>query len=138
MKVRTLSAGMVIVRPLDRECFYLLLRAYNFWDFPKGMVGPGENPFRAACREVEEETSLNNLRFPWGEIFCETEPYGAGKVARYYLATVSEPQVVLAVSTELGRPEHHEYRWLRYGEARALLSARLTAILDWARGASGC
>lgn len=39
---------------------------------------------------------------------------------------------------ELGRPEHGEYRWLRYGEARALLSARLIAILDWARGVSGC
>lgn len=138
MRVTTLSAGMVITRPLNHECSYLLLRAYNHWDFPKGTVKPAENPFQAARREVEEETSLRNLRFPWGDIFRETEPYGAGKVARYYLATVCEAEVTLPVSGELGRPEHDEYRWLRYGEARALLSTRLIGILDWARGVSGC
>ncbi|MGH8644249.1 MAG: NUDIX domain-containing protein [Gammaproteobacteria bacterium] len=138
MKVKTLSAGMVVTQQLNHECVYLLLRAYNYWDFPKGTVQPAEDPFEAACREVEEETSLRNLSFPWGEVFRETEPYGAGKVARYYLAAVGEAEVTLAVSEELGRPEHDEYRWLRYGEARALLSARLIAILDWAREVSGC
>ncbi|MGH8579780.1 MAG: NUDIX domain-containing protein [Gammaproteobacteria bacterium] len=33
-----------------------MLRAYNYWDFPKGTVEPAEDPFEAACREVEEET----------------------------------------------------------------------------------
>jgi len=87
---------------------------------------------------VEEETSLANLGFPWSEVFRETEPYGAGKVARYYLAAVHEAEATLPISAELGRPEHHQYRWLPYGEARALLSARLITILDWAREVSGC
>lgn len=138
MKVKTLSAGMVVTQQLNHECLYLLLRAYSYWDFPKGTVQPAEDPFEAACREVEEETSLRNLSFPWGEVFRETQPYGAGKVARYYLVAVGEAEVTLPVSEELGRPEHDEYRWLRYGEARALLSARLIAILDWAREVSGC
>ncbi len=86
MKVKTLSAGMVVTHQLNHECRYLLLRAYNYWDFPKGIVEPTEVPFEAARREVEEETSLRNLDFPWGQVFRETEPYGAGKVARYYLA----------------------------------------------------
>ena len=51
-------------------------------------------------------------------MFRETEPYGAGKVARYYLAATQEVAVTLAVSMELGRPKHDEYRWLHYGEAR--------------------
>ena len=138
MKVKTLSAGMVVTHQLNHECRYLLLRAYNYWDFPKGIVEPTEDPFETARREVEEETSLRNLDFPWGPVFRETEPYGAGKVARYYLAATQEVAVTLAVSMELGRPEHDEYRWLHYGEARALLSARLIAILDWAREVSGC
>ncbi len=138
MKIKTLSAGMVVTRRLNHECLYLLLRVYNYWDFPKGTVEPGEDPFEAACREVGEETSLANLSFPWGEVFCETEPYGAGKVARYYLTAVPEAEVTLPISAELGRPEHDEYRWLRYGEARALLSVRLIAILEWAREVSGC
>lgn len=138
MKVKTLSAGMVVTHQLTHECRYLLLRAYNYWDFPKGIVEPTEDPFEAARREVEEETSLRNLDFPWGQVFRETEPYGAGKVARYYLAATQEVAVTLAVSMELGRPEHDKYRWLHYGEARALLSARLIAILDWAREVSGC
>ncbi|MGH8580190.1 MAG: NUDIX domain-containing protein, partial [Gammaproteobacteria bacterium] len=58
MKVKTLSAGMVVTQQLNHECVYLLLRAYNYWDFPKGTVQPAEDPFEAACREVEEETSL--------------------------------------------------------------------------------
>ena len=138
MKVKTLSAGMVVTYQLNHECRYLLVRAYNYWDFPKGIVEPTEDPFEAARREVEEETSLRNLDFPWGQVFRETEPYGAGKVARYYLAATQEVAVTLAISMELGRPEHDEYRWLHYREARALLSARLIAILDWAREVSGC
>ncbi|MGH6635772.1 MAG: NUDIX domain-containing protein [Gammaproteobacteria bacterium] len=138
MKIKTLSAGMVITRRLNHECVYLLLRAYNYWDFPKGTVEPREDPFEAACREVVEETSLTNLSFPWGDMFRETEPYGAGKVTRYYLAAVHEAEVTLPISADLGRPEHDEYRWLRYGEARALLSARLIGIVDWAREVSGC
>lgn len=138
MKVKTLSAGMVVTHQVNHECRYLLLRAYNYWDFPKGIVELTEDPFEAARREVEEETSLRNLDFPWGQVFRETAPYGAGKVARYYLAATQEEAVTLAISMELGRPEHDEYRWLHYGEARTLLSARLIAILDWAREVSGC
>ncbi len=105
---------------------------------PQGDRRAHGRPVEAARREVEEETSLRNLDFPWGQVFRETEPYDASKVARYYLAATQEVAMTLAVCMELGRPEHDEYRWLHYGEARALLSARLIAILDWAREVSGC
>jgi len=39
-----LSAGIIIVRQLEGKWFYLFLRAYNFWDFPKGEVEIGETP----------------------------------------------------------------------------------------------
>lgn len=132
MEQKTLSAGVIVVRR-EREIWqYLLLRAYNYWDFPKGVVEAGEGPLEAACREVEEETGLTDLVFSWGHDYRETEPYGQGKVARYYVAETCQDKIILPVSSELGRPEHHEYRWLSYEEAHEFLVPRLTPILDWA------
>jgi bis(5'-nucleosidyl)-tetraphosphatase len=127
------AAGVVVVRRVAGEPRYLLLRVYNYWDFPKGGLAPGEEPLDAARREVVEETTLADLRFPWGEVYRETPPYSGGKVARYYLAESPGAAVRLPVSPELGRPEHHEFRWLPYEVARGLLGERLRPILDWAR-----
>ena len=136
-----LSAGVVVVRLEKGVPRYLLLRAYNYWDFPKGLVERGESPLDAAVREVAEETGLTGLEFRWGRDYRETPPYGRGKQARYYLACTTRTEVTLPVSPELGRPEHDEYRWLDYEAARALLNHRLRRILDWAHarilGASG-
>jgi bis(5'-nucleosidyl)-tetraphosphatase len=67
----------------------------------------------------------------WGEDYCETAPY-RGKVARYYLAEASDGDVALPVSAELGRPEHHEFRWMALEAAQALAPGRLQPILAWA------
>jgi bis(5'-nucleosidyl)-tetraphosphatase len=127
------SAGVVILRQYDAEWRYLILRAYRNWDFPKGLVEPGEEPLQAAIREVREETGLTNLVFRWGEAFAETAPYAGGKIARYYLAESAEGDVVLPVNPELGMPEHHEYHWVDFPAAQQLLPPRLQPILHWAQ-----
>lgn len=132
MQVKALSAGVIIVRRRPDGPRYLLLRAYNYWDFPKGLVEPGEDPLTSAMREVEEETTLTALTFQWGHDYRETPPYGPGKVARYYLAENKDQSVALPVNPELGRPEHHEFRWLEYQQTRKLLAPRVQPILDWA------
>jgi 8-oxo-dGTP pyrophosphatase MutT (NUDIX family) len=132
MEEKVLSAGVIVVRREGDALRYLLLRAYNYWDFPKGLVEAGEEPLEAARREVEEETDLKDLVFSWGHAYQETSPYGPGKIARYYLAETQQTDVILPVSPELGRPEHHEYRWVSYQEARGLLVPRVARILDWA------
>lgn len=124
--------GVVIVRQEAGVWLYLLLRAYDYWDFPKGKPEAGEEPLATAKREVEEESGVTKLDFRWGEVFTETEPYKAGKVARYYLAETKEKDVVLGINPELGRAEHHEFRWMTYEEARALLVPRLQKVIDWA------
>ena len=131
-KSPTLSAGVVIVRRFDDQYRYLLLRAHTYWDFPKGIVEPSEDPLAAAIREVEEETTLTNLNFHWGTVFIDTEPYGKNKIARYYLAESPQGEVFLPVTAELGKPEHDEFRWLEYDAARGLLVPRVLAVLEWA------
>jgi 8-oxo-dGTP pyrophosphatase MutT (NUDIX family) len=132
MEPKTLSAGVIVVRREGGAWQYLLLRAFQYWDFPKGIVEAGEEPLEAARREVEEETGLKGLVFSWGHDYRETPPYGPGKVARYYVAETQQTKVILPISPELGRPEHHEYRWMSYEEARGLLAPRVTPIIDWA------
>ncbi len=133
MQPHILSAGVVVVRYFEDTPKFLFLRAYDYWDFPKGMVDAGEEPLAAAIREVEEETGLTELNFRWGHVIKETEPYGnKNKIARYYIAESKEGDAHLPVSAELGKPEHDEFRWMSYDEAKTLLVPRVRAILDWA------
>ncbi|MBV8740585.1 MAG: NUDIX domain-containing protein [Sinobacteraceae bacterium] len=132
-----LSAGVVVVRRSSGDWLFLMLRAYRNWDFPKGLVEPGEDPLQAARREVQEETLIEQLQFNWGEVFLETAPYSHRKVARYYLAETRTAEVTLPVRPELGRPEHNEWRWLSFEQARALCSPRIDPILRWARATVG-
>lgn len=132
MTARILSAGVVVLHWTGEHYNYLLLRAYDYWDFPKGMVEPGETPFACAIREVAEETTITRLRFRWGRIYRQTPPYNHGsKVARYYIAETPQTEVELPVNPLLGRPEHVEYGWVTRDEAWALITPRVQAIVRW-------
>ncbi len=132
MSARVLSAGVVILHWQNDHYRYLLLRAYNYWDFPKGIVEAGETPLEAAIREVEEETTLKELNFHWGDVFRETPPYNHGrKIARYYIAETPHMRVGLPVNPLLGRPEHSEFRWVTRAEAWRLMTPRVQTVLQW-------
>jgi 8-oxo-dGTP pyrophosphatase MutT (NUDIX family) len=129
------SSGAVVFRRTEKGVRLLVLRAYKNWDFPKGRIEDGEDALACAEREVREETGLRDLAFPFGEEFRETLPYAGNKIARYYLAETEESEIELPVSPELGRPEHHEFRWASFDEAEDLLPPRLAVVLEWARNA---
>ena len=137
IEVTKLSCGAVLVRKVDSGWLTLMLRAYSNWDFPKGMCEEGELPLQAAMREVGEETGILDLNFDWGDRFTDTGPYNQGKVARYYLARTDEENVVMGIAPELGRPEHHEYRWMDFDAAYDIASPRVRQIVQWARQVIG-
>ena len=126
------KAGVVVLRPGNGGWLCLLLRAYRNWGFPKGEIDPGENPLAAAVREVREETAVADLDFCWGEVFIETVPRSGHRIARYYIAVSPHAAVSLPVSAELGRPEHHEFRWAGFAAARRLLAPPLQRVINWA------
>jgi 8-oxo-dGTP pyrophosphatase MutT (NUDIX family) len=129
---RRFSAGVVVVHTAGAAVQYLLLRAYKNWDFPKGLVEPGEQPFDAAVREVKEETTLVNLAFDWGTDYIDTGPYNKGKISRYYLARSDDTLVHLPINPELGFPEHQEARWVAFETALNMVSPRLKPVIHWA------
>lgn len=130
--VKRVSAGVVIVRKIDREWHYLLLRCFRLWDFSKGQVEPGESLMQAALREVKEETTLTDLIFHWGEAYQETPPYAQGKIACYYLAESPSGEVDLPINPAIKKPEHHEFRWCSAPTMLKLVPPRLNDVANWA------
>lgn len=127
------SAGIVIVRYENDEPMVLLMRAYNYWDFPKGGIELEETKYEAALREVKEESGITDLEFPWGKTLYETEPYGRErKVVYYFLAETHTNDVVIGENPESGKREHEEYRWVSFDEAREMCVERIRRVLDWA------
>jgi 8-oxo-dGTP pyrophosphatase MutT (NUDIX family) len=128
-----LSCGAVVVRETDTGWLTLMLRAYRNWDFPKGIREKGETSIAAAIREVGEETGIADLDFAWGERYTDTGPYNRGKTARYYLARTSQEQVEMGIAPALGRPEHHEFRWMDFDQAYDISAPRVRHVVQWAR-----
>lgn len=129
---KVLSCGAVVVRETSQGQRFLMLRAFGHWDFPKGLLEQGETPRECVAREVREETTLDDLAFPWGEEFIETGPYSRGKVARYYLARTRRGDVAILPNPETGRAEHVEFRWCSLAEARRLAAPRVKLVVNWA------
>ena len=128
------SSGVIIVRRCDGVPKVLLMRAYNFWDFPKGGIEKDENKLEAAIREVKEEAGITELNFNWGKIYYETECFGKNKkVVFYFIAETNQEKVEMGISPILGRPEHEEYRWVTFDEAKEMVVERIQKALYWAQ-----
>jgi len=135
MAIDTISAGVIIVMEREGIWYFLLLEAYGFWDFPKGIVEKGEEEIKTALREVEEETGIkpDQLEFLWGYESKDSRPYRGGrKIARYFIAKSKTDKVFLPVSPELGKPEHDSFGWFTYEEAKNKVGDRVRPILEWA------
>ena len=57
----TLSAGIIPIHRKQGKTLFLILRSYKYWDFPKGTVEEGEDPFQTTLRELEEESGIEDV-----------------------------------------------------------------------------
>lgn len=131
--IKNRSAGVVVLKNNNDEFQVLFMRAYSYWDFPKGKIEEGEDKLQAALREVSEEAGLTNLNFLWGYASFETPPYSKiKKTATYFIAESPTDKVIMGINEKLGRAEHDEYCWLSFDKARRLASPRILDVLNWA------
>ena len=54
-------------------------------------------------------------------------------MARYFIARTATEAITLPVNPELGKPEHHEWRWCDWQTAEQRVPERLWPVLRWAQ-----
>lgn len=127
------SAGVIVIRFENDVPYFLLLRSFDFWDFPKGNIEDGENKIQAAIREVKEESGIEDLNFKWGKSYYQTESFGKGKkVVYYFIAETKTKDIVIDVNPKTGLKEHDSFKWVSYEEAMNLLTDRICRAIIWA------
>ncbi len=131
-KPQIISAGIIPIQFHQGTPTFLLLRAYKYWDFPKGVLEEGESPIQGALRELQEETGISDVTFPWGQNFYQTEIYANNKSAKYFVARTQTAKVRLTKNPKTGILEHHEFKWCSYDEASELVGPRVLNALKWA------
>jgi len=119
-------AGFVIFRRTPEGTKYLLLyRRGNYWNFPKGKFEEGENGFKAALRETEEETGIaeSELRIiPNFRTYLKYN-FRIGNERIYdtvilYLAETKKAEVKIVPR------EHSGYAWFLYPDAVKILGTK--------------
>ena len=116
------SAGAVIFSfeyPGDVN-FLLLKHSAGHWDFPKGNIENGEDETQAACREIREETGIENVVFLKGFERKVTYNYRreqnlVRKEVIFFLAKADSQRVILS-------NEHIAYSWNKFDNALAKLT----------------
>ena len=144
MMKKEFSAGIIIYRKTkEGPKFLLLYHGGPYWNFPKGKLD-GESNFKAALREVKEETGILEKELQFRTWFRVQDKFTYSrnkeriyKTVTYYLAETKRQEVKIKIVPETHNGEKHEgYGWFLYKDAlRLLLSPTLKQNLRKAYGA---
>lgn len=139
MSTKETSAGVIIYRKTNEGLKFLLLYyGGRYWGFPKGKLDSGERSFKAALREVREETGIRPKDLHFGEVFKISDNFGfsrkgkeVDKTVTYYLARSKTSRVMIS--------EYHQgYGWFSLKEAeRVIIHENLRKIIKKAAEAIG-
>jgi len=142
-----LSAGLLLFRRVNGEVEVFLVhpggpfwakKNEGAWSLPKGEYAEGENPFLAAKREFQEETSLSvdGDFIPLGEL----QQPGGKIVSAWALEKDVDPELVKSNSFSMewppksGKirqfPEVDRAGWFTVSEARAKLLKGQVSFID--------
>ncbi|GAA2373361.1 NUDIX domain-containing protein [Streptomyces carpaticus] len=130
-RTETLAAGMLLFD--DRDRVLLVDPTYKpGWEFPGGIVEPGEPPARAALREVAEELGLRLPHQPDLLIVDWEPPHPTrpGGLRLLFDGRRLTPDQIHAI--RLPRDELRAWRFTTEDEARTLLSPNRHDRLHWA------
>lgn len=126
---REFSAGIIIFRRTkEGPKFLVLYHGGPYWNFPKGKL-EGETNFKAALREVQEETGILEHELKFKSWFKVQDKFTysrnrerIAKVVTYYLAETREKEVKIKIVPDTHEGEQHEgYGWFLYRDAVRLL-----------------
>lgn len=127
------SAGFIVINESFGVKKVLLLRSFDFWDFPKGGIEKNENKICAAIRELKEETGICSLYLKWGKAFYTTESFGKDrKKVHYFLAESKVIDIILEKNPHTGCLEHDDYMWVTLDEAKNMTVERIRKAIYWA------
>jgi bis(5'-nucleosidyl)-tetraphosphatase len=113
---REFSAGFVLFRATPRGLRFLLLDYGQHWDYPKGHLEEGESAWRAAVRELREETGIRQVDRVGGfqramhYAFDSPRKGHVRKTVTYFLGRTRAETVRLS-------DEHEGFAWLPYEQA---------------------
>lgn len=127
-----ISAGVVVFRRTrEGPKFLLLYNGGKYWNFPKGKLDRHERSFKAALREVWEETGILGADLHFLDGFKVEDHFSysrnrqtIAKTVTYYLAETHCVEVRLKIPPPHHRGERHEgYGWFLYRDALDMLRA---------------
>lgn len=110
------SAGFILFRETEAGRVFLLLDYGRHWDYAKGHLEEGENAWKAAVRELREETGIrqvdrvNRFQREMEYWFYSPKKGRVHKTVTFFLAKTRTEKVTIS-------DEHRGYAWLGYEEA---------------------
>jgi 8-oxo-dGTP pyrophosphatase MutT (NUDIX family) len=124
------SAGIIIYRKTkEGPKFLLLYHGGRYWSFPKGKLAENERSFKAAIREVKEETGIKAQDLKFRDWFRVKDQFTFTKDKKtihkevvYYLAETKTSVVRLKNPPPGSKGERHEgYGWFLEKDAMRIL-----------------
>jgi bis(5'-nucleosidyl)-tetraphosphatase len=118
---REFSAGFILFRDTPEGRVYLLLDYGRHWDYAKGHLEKGETAWKAAVRELREETGIRKVdrvgRFKMDMHYAFFSPKKGriSKTVTYFLGRTTSEAVKVS-------DEHEGHAWLPFDEAMERLT----------------
>lgn len=114
--------GIIFDEKKGKRFFLILHRVLNWsgWEFVKGGIDKGESPEIAVLREIDEETSLENIKVI--STLPEKVSWTANNTKYVYVPFILRGYMDELINLDQEVIEHDEYKWVRENEVESFLT----------------
>lgn len=122
MQIKHGVTGIIFDEKNGHRYFLILHRVLNWsgWEFVKGGIDKGESPEIAVLREVDEETSLENIKVI--STLPEKVSWTADNTKYVYVPFILRGHMDELINLDQEVIEHDEYKWVRENEVESFLT----------------